>query len=112
MATAARLRTFRMFPPANHTVFTVQRGATFDATSSGYVDVLAPDADALQHAGWTRVVEIGTTANRPLPGLSSDIPGHIINVSAGYVYFDTSLGKTVFYSPSKKGWVDETHTSA
>jgi hypothetical protein len=110
MATAARLRTFRMFPPAGHNVFTVQRGAFFDATTNGYVDALPQDADALEHAGWTRVTEIGATAGRPVPGQSSDIPGHIIQLRPGYAYYDTTLSATVFWSLSKQTWVNFQHT--
>lgn len=112
MATAARSRTFRMFPPAGRTTFTTQRGQKLDATTAGYVDAVTQDAEALQHAGWTRVVEVGPTANRPLPGASSDIPGHIVTVRSGYPYLDTTLGSVVFYSAAKGAWVDQSHTAA
>jgi len=110
MATAARLRTYRMFPPAGHNLFTVQRGATFDATTNGYVDALAQDAEALQHAGWTRVTEIGPTASRPVPGQSSDIPGHILQFPPAYPYYDTTLGYTIYWSVNKMTWVNFQHT--
>lgn len=111
MATAARLRTYRMFPPAGHNTFTTQRGYTFDATVNGYVDALTQDADALQHAGWTRVTEIGVTASRPVPGQSSDIPGHIISLRPAYEYYDTTLGYTIYWSPNKLAWVNFQHTT-
>jgi hypothetical protein len=108
--TAARSRTFRMFPPAGHPTFTTQRGTVLDATTNGYVDAVTQDADALQAAGWSRVIEIGPTASRPVPGNASDIPGHIVVLPPGYAYFDTELTQTVFWSP-KKIWVDQTHTA-
>lgn len=111
MATAALLRTYRMFPPAGHATFTTQRGQILDGTANGYVDALTQDADALQHAGWTRVIEIGATASRPVPGLTSDIPGLIVILKPGYPYYDTTLGKAIFWSVGKSAWVDYTHTA-
>lgn len=109
MATAARSRTYIMFPPANHTVFTTQRGQVLDATANGYVDAVVQDAEALQHAGWTRVTEIGSTANRPIPGQSSDVPGQIVVLPPGYAYYDTTLSATVYFSSSKQAWVNYLH---
>lgn len=103
---------FRMFPPANHPTFTLQSGKVLDATANNYVDALPQDADALEHAGWTRVMEVGPTANRPVPGTAADIIGHIITVKAGQPYYDTTLSAVVFYSAAKKVWVDFTHTAA
>lgn len=111
MASAARTRVFRMFPPLGHTVFTTQRGQVLDGTANGYVDALTQDAEALQHAGWTRVAEIGTTANRPVPGQSSDNPGQAITIPAGYVYYDTTLSAMVMFSASKQAFVSIAHVA-
>lgn len=112
MATAARSRTYRMFPPAGHPVFMTQRGHALDATVNGYVDALVQDADALQRAGWTRVMEVGTTASRPVPGPAADLPGHTVILSPGQPYYDTTLSAVVFWSAAKATWVNFAHAAA
>lgn len=112
MPSAARTRTYRMFPPVGHSTFTTQRGQILDATVAGYIDAVTQDADALQAAGWIRVTEIGTTSNRPYPGQSTDNPGQIIVFPYGYRYYDTTLGADVFWNSSKQQWCTITNTAA
>lgn len=100
-----------MFPPANRTTFTTQRGAILDGTTAGFVDAVSSDAEALEHAGWTRAIEIGTTANRPVPGAASDLPGLTVTLKPGYAYYDTTLSAVAFWSASKQVWVGIAHTA-
>lgn len=111
MATKERSRMFRMFPSRESAKFTTLRGAVIDATTNGYVDVVTQDADAMQSAGWTRLMEIGTTASRPVPGQSADIPGSITILSHGYAYYDTTLSQVVFWNHVKQSWVDQTNAA-
>jgi hypothetical protein len=111
MATAVRSRTFRMFPPSGHTTFQTQRGQILDGTANGYVDAVVQDAEALANAGWTRVIEIGTTASRPVPGPSSDLPGLSVSLVPGYAYYDSTLAAVVFWSASKQVWVSIAHSA-
>jgi hypothetical protein len=100
-----------MFPPAGTATFTTERGQVLNGTTNGYLDVVTQDADALEHAGWTRVCEIGPTASRPTLGPASDLGGKTVTLKGGYTYFDTTLTKTIFWSASKKIWVDQTHSA-
>jgi hypothetical protein len=112
MPTAARSRTFRMLPPSNRPTFVTQRGQILDGTANGYVDAVVQDADALQHAGWTRISEIGTTASRPMPGPSSDVLGLTVTLAAGYCYYDTTLSLAIYFSPALQAWVHIDGTTA
>jgi hypothetical protein len=102
-------RQFRMLSPTPGTKVTAPRGQVHDG-SAGYLTVAAHDADMLRANGWTLVAEIGATGSRPVSGVASDVPGVVITLSAGDRYFDTTLGKMIYWHAQKRAWVDETNT--
>jgi hypothetical protein len=72
-------------------------GRSYKANGLGVVDVLTSDAPGI-HGQGTRLFEMGTTAQRPVP-VAGAMPR-----SLGYAYYDQSLAGMIFWTGS--GWIN------
>jgi hypothetical protein len=100
-------RLYRVIPPANPKFITLD-GRMIDG-SAGYADVFVADIFQLTSHGWMKLMESGPTSARPQPGPACDIPGFIVIVTVGLPYYDTTLGRAVYWNAAKFAWVDETN---
>jgi hypothetical protein len=71
--------------------------ATLRQTIRAIIDMFQRIAGAFNNP------EFGTTANRPV-----DVPGY--PVVTGQIFFDTTLGKPIWYKAATSQWVDATGT--
>jgi hypothetical protein len=92
----------RFIPSAGRTVINASSGRTYRVTGTT-VDIPFPDADTIQPDLATKLVVVGTTADRP-----ANVPGRL-NWPPREMY-DTTLGAPIFLVPGSNParWVNVT----
>ena len=92
----------RFIPTAGRTVIIAPSGRTYGVTGAT-VDIPFPDADTIQQDQATRLMIVGTTADRP-----ANVPGRL-NWPPREMY-DTTLGAPIFLVPGSNPakWVNIT----
>ena len=95
----------RFIPNAGRSIIYATSGRTYPTTGAT-VDIPFPDADAIHPDQATRLMIVGTTADRPV-----NIPGRI-NWPPREMY-DTTLGRPIFLVPGSNvaRWVEITGTA-
>jgi hypothetical protein len=92
----------RFIPTAGRNVINASSGRTYGVTGAT-VDIPFPDADTIQPDQATKLMIVGTTADRP-----ANVPGRI-NWPSREIY-DTTLGGPIFLVPGSNParWVNIT----
>lgn len=87
------MQSIRLLPPTDGRSAITVFGRSFNPTAAAYVDVECKFADALEVNGWTRLAQVGTSAERPpLRGPSS---GNPIVAAPGVPFIDTTLSLVI-----------------
>jgi hypothetical protein len=81
-----QMATIRLLPPLDVKFQTLTTNGRNHSAAPGVVhDVIDFDADSLGGNGWTRVGEVGATAQRP------------VNPARGKLFTDTSVGAMIIF---------------